>query len=413
MNILGIVAEYNPFHNGHLYHLKKSIQESNADFTICIMSGNFLQRGEPALFNKWIRAETAVKNGVDIVIELPAAFACSSAEYFAKGAISILNGLGCVTHISFGSEHGDLDPLYKAAEILASESYDFQDNLKKHLSTGISFPSAREKSIGDLVNIDNILSTPNNILGIEYLKALIRSNSMIKPITISRKDAEYHSITIEGSICSATAIREHLKDKKNEVNYIKDAVPSLTYDTLTYYVSKGISPLYLPDIFDFIRYKLLNTNANELNKIFSVTEGIENRILNDIRSTNSIDKLISNVKSKRYTQTSIQRLLIHILLGLTKKDMLSFVENASCIYARILGFSSKGSGLLRNIKKSDYLKIPLITNINKEAPEDPCIKKMLGYDIMSSDIYHLISGRYDLYKESDYVKQPYRCESTD
>ena len=409
MNVLGIVSEYNPFHNGHLYHLNKSVEISKADFTICIMSGNFLQRGAPALFNKWIRAEAAVKNGIDLVIELPFAFASSSAEYFSQGAISILDKLGCVTHISFGSENGNITSLYSAAQILSHESSPFKGHLREHLSKGMSFPNAREISLNKITDDSdtaNILNQPNNILGIEYLKWLIRLNSKIEAITIPRHIADYNDPRIQSSICSATAIRKLMADTAN-VESLKSVIPIFTYETISEYMNKGLAPVFIDDMFNFIKYKLLMSDPAELRKIFSVTEGIENRILNQLYHLDTMEDLIKYIKTKRYTRTSIQRILIHILMGLTKKDMHIFQNNENCLYARILGFSANGSNLIRFIKESDASLLPLITNINKEVTPDAPFYPLLKYDLLSSDIYHLASGKYNMYQESDYVRKPF------
>ena len=409
MKVLGIIAEYNPFHNGHLYHLNKSVEISKADFTVCVMSGNFLQRGEPALFDKWIRAETAVKNGIDLVIELPFIFSSSSAEYFSKGAINILDRLGCITHISFGNEKGEIDDLYSIAEILSYEPDSFKYHLKNNLKKGYSFPYSREISLNEVtegLDIQNVLSTPNNILATEYLKWLIRIGSGIEPIAIKRYSADYHDLSIKNSICSATAIRELLIKNKKEYDILQNVVPSPTYETITNYAKKGISPLFKTDLWHLIQYKLMTTPSEELGEVFSASEGIENRLLNQIYNHKTLDDLISHVKTKRYPLTNVQRLLIHTLIGLSKKDMRSFEENDN-LYARILGFSCKGTQLLRNIKESDSTTLPVITNINKEVSPDSPFYSLLEYDVISSDVYHLASGKYNMYNESDHVRKPY------
>lgn len=409
MKVLGIIAEYNPFHNGHLYHLKKAQALSDADYTICIMSGNFLQRGEPALYNKWIRSEAAIKNGVDVILELPTAFACSSAEFFSKAAISILNRLGCVTHLAFGSETDDIDLIYQTADLLANESDHYTQVLKNNLSKGLSFPHAREKSLKEIgcQNQGNILNQPNNILAIEYLKALIRLNSRIKPIAVKRIGASYHQTSIDEKISSATAIRNQLQKSNNNIKSLSHALPFYTYQIMQHCLSNSIKPVYLSDIFEVLQYRLFTSTPKDLRKIFSVVEGLENRILNEVRLVNNMDAFINHIKTKRYTQTGIQRLLIHTLLGLSKKHMNYFNTYPECFYGRILGLSSKGSHLIRTIKKKESHSIPLITNINKEVMPDSSVAKLLHYDIIASDIYHLISGNYDLYKASDYVKMPY------
>lgn len=407
MRVLGIVSEYNPFHNGHLYHLKKSMEKTKADYSVCIMSGNFLQRGEPALFDKWVRAEAAVKNGIDLVLELPAVFACSSAEFFAQTAIAIFNGLGCVDYISFGSENGDIHTLYQVAEILAHEPDSYKELLKRNISKGITFPLARKIAINEMSALGEVLDTPNNILGIEYIKALIRTQSNITPLTMQRMGANYHDQEIQSNICSATAIRNKLQEQNNNIQFIRDVIPAPTFDILERNIEAGITPLYLADLYTFISYKILISDSSELGDVFSAVEGIENRISNIIRNARSIEDLIRLIKSKRYTQTSIQRLLIHILLGIKKYSMQKLILDKSCLYGRVLGFSSKGAQLIRYIKEKEINTIPLITNINKEVPPNSPISQLLHYDILASDIYHLASNRYNLYSDSDYVKKPF------
>ena len=408
MKILGIVSEYNPFHNGHLYHLNESIKKTKADYTVCIMSGNFLQRGEPALYNKWIRANMAVKSGIDIVFELPTVFACNSAEYFAQGSINLLDGLGCVTHLSFGSEDGTIDNLKEISNILAYESDSFKEKLHHYLDSGISFPAAREKALMDYGISADILEQSNNVLGIEYLKSIKRLNSKIEPVTIKRYGAGYNDTSINGDICSATAIRSTLF-KTNDIEQIKSVVPEDTFSAIANSIKDGISPTYLNNLFDLISYKLLSTSTEDLKDIFSFSEGIENRMMKIVRSCETTDDLISAIKSKRYTQTRVQRMLMHALLGFTKNKVSSLINDDSKMYLRVLGVSKKGSSLIRHIKNEELNKYPIITNINHEVDKDSSIRDLLNIDIMASDIYNLV-GHNDLYGSSDYVMHPHKTK---
>ena len=255
MNILGLVVEYNPFHNGHLYHLEKSKEITNATHTVAIMSGNFLQRGEPALFDKYTRAKAAVENGVDLVIELPTLFACQSAEIFSHGAICTLNSLNCIDSVCFGSEVGNIDILYTIANILVNEPDDFKVKLKNYLKEGMLFPSARSNALFDyishnnLVNISkedllNILNSSNNILGIEYIKSIIKLDSNIKPYTITRIKSEYNSEQIDSSICSATAIRKSLKDNNN-IELLSNVIPNKTYNVIKDSIENNFNPMMI------------------------------------------------------------------------------------------------------------------------------------------------------------------------
>ncbi|MCG8483343.1 MAG: nucleotidyltransferase [Clostridia bacterium] len=405
MKVLAIVSEYNPFHNGHLYHLRESIKMTDADYTICVMGGNFLQRGEPALFDKWIRTEAAVKSGIDVVFELPAVFACSSAEYFAGAAVKIINGLGCVTHISFGSEHGNIQELLQIAETITYQPETYQSAFKKHMAKGLSYAQANQLSLEGMSHLSHIAAKPNNILGIEYLKALLTLESAIIPITVKRKDAQYHDTSIGGNICSATAIRNQLKQNQS-FDSLSKVIPSDAYDHLQKYISSGVKPLFLSDFFQLIQYKILTSGLDDLQGIYSTKEGLEYRIMNYIRKSENLEELIKNIKTKRYVQTSIQRLLIHILLNISKQDV-KYITEENCLYGRILGFSSKGSELIRHIKEKATRSIPIISNINKEIPKNSSLHKLLKYDIAASDLYYLVSNQSNLYAASDYVRKPF------
>lgn len=406
MNVVGIIAEYNPFHNGHLYHLDESIRRTKSEYAVCIMSGNFLQRGEPALYDKWIRAETAVNNGVDLVLELPVAFACNSAEYFAYGAVSILDKLGCVTHLSFGSENGEMEKLYNTARLLASEEEKLQDYIKEAVSKGISFPKAREEAIGKFggQTVSDVIKEPNNILGVEYLKALIRSKSRIQPVTIKRFRSNYNDKDIDGHIASATAIRNQIAEK-GSINGVLNVIPKMTFETLQKYTET--SCVDFSQFFELIMYEILSSSPSELASVFSVSEGLENRIIKSALTSQSIDELINAIKTKRYTQTRIQRALIHILLRFTKEKMESVINNSKYLYGRILGFSPKGAELIKFIKKRDCASIPVITNINKEVPDKSDIGHLLELDILASNIYNLVSHNGDIYSRSDFTVKPY------
>ena len=404
MKILGIIAEYNPFHNGHKYQLEKSKEVSGCDFVVAVMSGNFLQRGEPALCDKWLRAEIAVKNGIDLVLELPTAFACNNAEYFAMGAVKLLNGLGCVSHLAFGSESGKIEELDNVASFISNMSVEIISDIKSEMKLGLSYPVARNnvflKNLGE--GASSIAKSPNNNLAIEYLKQLKETNSKIKPITIKRQGSEYNDLEINGNIASATAIREALRKSDFDLNSVVAAIPEATFDTLKEW---GIDykPTLYDDFFEMIRYKALSTNSIEISQIFSISEGLENRIKESAMTAKNISQLIAMIKSKRFTQTRIQRTLIHLLLDLTSNKMNRFMDSSS-IYGRVLGISQNGGVLLNKIKTEECSTIPILTNINKEAHKYPNIKELLDFDINASNIYNL-GSKTDIYEHSDYVKR--------
>lgn len=412
MNVLGIIAEYNPFHNGHLYQLQKSVDIAEADFVVAIISGNFTQRGETPLFSKWKRSEMAVECGVDLVIELPFAFACNNAEYFAKGAIEILNRLDCITHLSFGSESGDLNLLKKTADFLSRETEDFKFNLKNNLKNGQSYPKARFEAVKACLGEEasEILTNPNNILAIEYLKQLNITNSDIIPITVKRMESEYHDTTLRGSIASASALRKALIEDSKEPSHICDFIPfpclktfesAFKDEKISASSHEHMEQLY----YKILTAKILSASSYDLSHIFSVSEGLENNLKSAVRHSNNLFELKERIKSKRYTSTRISRMLAHILMGLTKTDFNAILE-AEKYYARILAFNQKGAKLLKYIKKNENTNIPCITNLNKEADSLIDCQLLLSYDLFSSDLYNLLWGN-NIYNNSDQIKKPY------
>ena len=421
MKIVGLVVEYNPFHNGHLYHLNKSKEVTNATHSIAVMSGNFLQRGEPALFDKYTRAQIAVSNGVDLVVELPSLFACQSAEIFSHGAVTLLNSLNCIDSICFGSEEGDIKILYQIANILTNEPTEFKDKLKAYLDEGLLFAVARSKSLYDYISSNNLLDIPeeklntilnssNNILGIEYIKSLIRLNSNIEPYTITRIKSEYNSEIISSNICSATAIRKVLKDSF-ELSDISNVVPYHTLYAIENSIKKEFNPMFDEYYFDIIK-QIIVRDINNLNSYFDVNEGIENKIYKSVFTSNSLDSLQQDIKSKRYTLTRVKRILNNILLGITKEDM-NKVKSISYIpYVRVLAFNDKGREIIKQIKlNSDICIVNKFANIDFNS--DTLFETLINYDIKASNMYNLIyyknnldklKGPMDYYLSPIYVK---------
>ena len=382
MKTLGIIAEYNPLHNGHLYQMKKCREEAQADNIVVIMSGDFTQRGEPAVLDKWTRARLAVENGADLVLELPFAYAVNSAEYFARGGVKILDALGCVTHLGFGAESESLDQLQKIAEATACESPEFQLLLQQYLAEGVTYAKAREKATMELLGEDAAehVQTPNNILAIEYLKQLHLCGSGIKPVMVTRKGAGYHDEAPEDGFASATAIRNTLSAEER-----KAFVPEN--------VDRALEGAKSPENhFQLIQAKILSSTPEQLAEVFSMSEGLENRMLDQIRRSSTLDEFVENVKSKRYPETRIRRILCQMLMGLT-----DFEDE---FYVRLLAASSKGTTLLKRIKKESDVQV--ITNINKEE----YLPELIKYDILAADMYNIITSA-DLYKKSDYVVHPF------
>ncbi len=398
--ILGIIAEYNPFHNGHLYHLNMSKTLTSATHTIAIISGNFTQRGSTSLIDKWVKTESALRNGIDLVIELPVLYSVSSAENFADGAIKILNSLGVVDNISFGIETDKIEELDKIASILYNEPKDYKTLLSKELSHGISYPRARENALNKYLNISsNILNSPNNILGIEYLKALKKYNSSVVPIGIKRHKSNYNDIEYSNNIASATAIRELIKNK----NYkqLKNLLPKPSYSLLM--ENKKNIVLDLNNFEKEILYILRRMSIEEIKKLADVSEGLEHLIKKAVYSYNSISDVLNMVKSKRYTSTRIQRIFLYSLLGITKEDI-ELSKNVTP-YIRVLGFNENGKNLISKIKRINP-QLNIITSTKKfiDSNSDQNLKIMFEKDILATNIYTLAyqnnsSGNLDFTKK--------------
>lgn len=396
MKVLGIVAEYNPFHNGHLYHLEESKRISHSDFTVVVMSGNYVQRGEPAIVDKWTRTQMALESGADLVLELPLIYATSSAEFFAFGAISILHHSNIVDHLSFGSESGSIDLLSQIASFLFLESEHYKMKLKEYLSEGLPFPSARNKAlISDMSDkntsipveeLSQVLSSPNNILAIEYLKALKRLNSPIKPFTIKRKGASYHSTQLDTLFASATGIRHALKNKDHSILY--KTMPKKAADLFLEAIHLGKAPVYYDDFSFELQYLLRSMPMEEIKKIMEMDEGIENRINKAAMNHFYIKEIIESVKTKRYTMTRIQRTLLHILLQIYSEDFWELHRHGGPQYIRILGFRKSAAPLLKKLKINS--KLPIISNVRRAYRDFSGLpKKMLEKEIQSTDIYSL------------------------
>lgn len=391
MKICGIVAEYNPFHNGHKYQIEQTKKLTNCDCVIAIMSGNFIQRGLPALFDKWTRAKMAIENGVDIVIELPTCYATSSAEFFAHGAVGIIDALNCVDVLSFGSKYNDIEVLKRIASVLHSEPEVYKNLLQKELKKGISYPVARSNALKNFLKkefnskvLEEILLDSNNILGIEYLKALLTYDSPITPCAIERIGGDYNSTNIVGNICSATGIREMLQN--SNTSRLPDVVPSKTLEIIENELTLGKAPMGINNFEKEILFLLRKLSTNELSEISDVTEGLENVLKKSVNESFEIDSLIEKIKTKRYTKTRVQRILIHTLLGIKKNILIEQKETPQ--YARILAFSKNGKKLIPELVKKS--RIPIVTSVNKFIKNSTeAQKEMLTLDILATDIYSL------------------------
>ncbi len=403
--VLGIIAEYNPFHNGHLYHIAKSKEETGSQYVIAVISGNFVQRGNTSIVNKWIKARMALLNGVDLVIELPTIYSISSAENFAEGAIKILNSLGVVDTLSFGMEAKDVSTLNNIANVLYTEPKEYITMLSHELKKGNSFPKARENALmmylNDIKRYANVMAGSNNILGIEYLKAMKKTKSIITPVGIKREKVLYNDKYIVDEFASATAIRKMLMTK--ELNDISKVMPRSSYLQLGEELKLGH---YVIDISRFekeIIYTLRKMSVEEIANIPDVSEGLENSIKNAADSCNTLTELINIVKTKRFTQTRIQRILLYSLLGITKKQM--EISKKVTPYVRVLGFNNKGKELISEMMRLNP-KLNVVTSVKKyiDTVANKNLKEMLETDILATNVYTL--GYYsDSYANLDYTNK--------
>ena len=347
MRVNGIVAEYNPFHNGHLYHLSESKRLTGADYTIVVMSGNFVQRGAPALTDKFLRANMALSCGADLVVELPALYATASAEYFAAGAVSLLDKLGVVTHLCFGSENGDLDLLGRVARILAKEPEGYLNSLKRSLGRGLSYPGAREDALLEnypfLAEHKDVFSAPNNILAIEYLKALLRQESPIIPFSLRRTGSGYLDQTTDGAFNSALAIRQALYSGAGEEVLAGNLPPEPA--RLLSQALKSTGPVRSQDFSDMVYYKLLAEKDQGFEEYLDVSRELSARICRQLNRYSSLESFCGLLKTREMTYARISRSLFHILLNIRKEDMERARKSGLTPYARVLGFRRNAAPL--------------------------------------------------------------------
>ena len=386
--VLGIICEYNPFHNGHLYHLEQSKKATGSNYVVAIMSGNFTQRGNTTIIDKWSRTEAALKCGIDLVIELPVLYATSSAENFADGAIHILDSLKVVDYLGFGSETSDINALSDIADILHKEPKIYKNILSYELKKGNSFPKARENALISYLDnnskYSNILSSPNNILGIEYIKALKKYKSNIRPVSITRFEVGYNDLNYSGNIASATAIRNIIKNGNFDI--ARRLLPPPSYEILMDNIKQGH---IIPDLSVFERqiiYNLRKMSTEEIAELPDVTEGLEFSIKKVANSCNTIHEFLTLIKSKRYTSTRLQRILLYSLLGITKKDMaLSKKINP---YIRVLGLNNRGKFIISEIAKANP-KLEIITSVKRfnDRVTNKNLKLMLDKDIFATNVY--------------------------
>lgn len=415
MKVVGLITEYNPFHNGHKYHIEKSRELTGANYVIAVMSGNYVQRGAPALTDKYARTMMALNNGVDLVFELPVCYACGSAQYFALGAVALLSRLGIVDCLCFGSECGDIDILEDAAGLFLNSPESFHNLLYSYIKEGFSYPAARAKAArqtlytgekpapdGKNERLSEIISEPNNILGIEYIRALRQINSAIKPVTIKRHKAHYHDTALgadpyghegndfEAAISSATAIRQVLEKagSHNDFSDIKNSVPEWVYDYLSFNYKKKY-PVTIEDFSAIIKYKILSETKDELASCLDLTSDLADRVKNINIINMSMEEISREIKAKNITLTRVNRALLHVLLNIKTEALKEYINNGIIYYARILGMKKEASHLVRKIK--NHGDLPVITKVADAYRQlNDTGMQMFNQDIFAARLYNQI-----------------------
>jgi len=422
MKTVGIIAEYNPFHNGHAYQIAEAKRITGADYAVVVMSGDFVQRGTPAVWDKYTRTRAALLGGADLVFELPVVYATASAEYFAEGGVALLTALGVDT-LCFGSECGDINALMAIAKLFTNESPEFKSALTQSLREGKSYPVAREDAYRahcvahQLPIQEDILSNPNNLLGIEYCKAILTQNSSLVPFTVKRIGDSYHEATAsEGSYCSATALRALLSDMASNIfesansldcssvittfptkapaTQSSKLIPQVPSEVLPVYLEaiRNLSLMTAEDFSELLSYRLLYETADTLSTYADWNPELANRILTKLTCVSGFEQAAALLKSKQLTLTRANRMLLHVLLHITTEQLQTAREQGSCFYARLLGLREFSSKALRHL--SDHCTVPVI---NKLAPAEKELRgiasELLQQDIRAAKLYDMVQQR--------------------
>lgn len=425
MKIVGLITEYNPFHNGHLHHIREALRITGADTAVAVMSGDYVQRGVPAIMPKRLRARMALKCGVSAVFELPVCYASGSAEYFAMGAVSLLDSLGIIDFLCFGSECNDLSTLERIADILLDEPEKYRILLKKYLKSGLSYPAARMRAVagytGDAA-CAGVLCEPNNILGIEYLKALKKLGSRITPCTIKRAGAHYHDRQLSaGHLNSAAAIRSLLAYSEDVprpdrsggtfeeppfsgmLNKLEGQVPSCCMELLKKY-HRISYPVCQDDFSLILKYKFLDKRPENLFRYMDVSEELSNRICGQIDNYLNYKQFCGLLKTRETTQTRINRALLHIMLGIGKEDVSEYINSGYHCYARLLGIRKDSEKLLTRIVKESSLT--LLTRLSESESLPGAGRKMLRNDILASNLYaSVVTDKYKTAYQNEYKQR--------
>lgn len=418
MNITAVIAEYDPFHNGHAYQLREARRLTGADYILVVMNGDFMQRGLPACWNKYSRACMALQNGADAVLELPVLYGTASAEFFAYGGVRLLHQLGCIDQLCFGCETDDLVLLQRIADLLLSEPDVYQSTLHQCLSQGMSFPKARMQGIlavfknedlltghMDLSKLNVLLNSPNTILGIEYLKALRTLDSPIRPVPCRRMDEGYHAETLSAPYAPATAIRkEYIQNGCTPA--LKQTIPPSVYDYLKQ-ACQTSAPITMEDFYPYLQYALWKPSQS-LTDYLDIHDALANRITECFRPEASYSELMHEISCKQLTNTRIQRAFLHILLDIKKEEAMRQLSSGSMHYARLLAVHRNAFPLLKKLKHSS--EIPIINRLASgkrrlETAGNHMGVSLLNLDISSAFLYELVkSQKYGIPAVNEYTK---------
>lgn len=400
----GIIAEYNPFHRGHRYHIEETRKRTGAEYIVVVMSGDFVQRGEPAIVDKYCRAEAALTNGADLVLELPVYYATASAEFFATAGVTLLHNLQCVEYLSFGSEWAQVDNLESLAELLLREPEEYRQLLREELRKGCNFPAARENALRCLMGKEQaetakLLQQPNHILALEYVKAIRRLPSSIRPVAIPRKGSGYHEISMDGLFPSASAIRRELSAhgsgrkpySREQKNRLVDAMGETASLFMEQYLSGDT--VGWEELMPYVDYRCI-MEGERLPEIFGMEEAMAARLLRDYRAGASVEQLLQKCHGRNWTDTALRRAFLHLVLGLDKKPFLRTAANLPVPYARVLGFRKRAVPLLKEIREKG--KIPLIQRpvegkkLFQEKEEARCL---FSADIRAAELYEQLAAK--------------------
>lgn len=435
MRTVGIIAEYNPFHTGHEYHIRKARELSGADYVIVVMSPDFVQRGEPAVFDKYTRTRMALQGGADLVIELPVCYATGSAEYFAEGATALLDSLGTVNTLCFGGESDDISLFQNIADILIQDPKEYTDLLRSFLKQGMTYPQARCQALShylknqtsdssssallpdqcklpDLETVTDFLSTPNNILGIEYCKALKKIGSSIKPLPLKRQGNGYNSSSLEGIYCSATAVRNSICNSfrnQNEPISSSDMDPFRKYIPESNHVtfaSAVRTPLNSGHFLPYLYQKFLS--ADDFSSVLDISSDLSDRLRSNRFKCIGIsyEELVSLLKTRQITESRIRRALLHLILNIEEKTVESFRTEGIVFYAHVMGFKKSASPLLHELKQQT--QIPFITKTSSaEKNLSETAKKMWKQDFYASHLYRsVLASTYGIPFRTEYECSP-------